>query len=199
MAARPTSAWRPSPPRRRAGPALFLALLAVPLGACRQSPPQFEPGASVPPPAPPGRAAAAAPVGTPAPEDAQALLLEAQAALRSGNEQGALQLCDRVRGSAVPARVQAGALVCIATVRFTPGAKLADAQAGSRALAALEQLVREQDVAEQFAPAMEILRRLQSSESGARALREQNRKFEADLAARDKLIRDLRALSVERD
>lgn len=139
--------------------------------------------------------------GSPAaePVHAERLLREALAALEQGDQQGALALYRRLLADDVPPPAQARALVCIAVLQLTPGSALKDPQAAARTLRELEQRVSTNDLAWEFSADLELLRLLQAREGDLRTLRESNRRLAAELAAKQELIRQLRALSVERE
>lgn len=169
---------------RTGGILLLLALALGPLSAPT--------GMAEPPSAAPGAGAA-----RPLPDDFDALLRESWRALRMGDSERAMLGYERVLARADDSRVQVRALICIATARLLPSSSAFDAQAGQLAMEELERRIRLYGLEQEFFGQVDLLRLVASQERELRTLREGNRRLKRDLAARDRLVEELRALSVE--
>ena len=130
-------------------------------------------------------------------DDYDQVLRQALAAFERGDHKTALLFYERVLGRAEDPRVQLRALMCMAMLRMMPSSKVADPKAAAIVVREFEKRVRENDLRHEFFGEFELLRMLAARESELRALRDTNRKLDAQLAAKDELVRQLRALSVD--
>lgn len=171
--------------RRRAGNLLLSCVLV--LGAATSLAVAAAPGPTAP------RAAAERPF----PDDLDALLSEAWRALRMGDSERAMLGYERVLARADDSRVQVRALISIAIARLLPSSSAFDPEAGQLAMEELERRIRLYGLEQEFFGQVELLRLVASQDRELKSLREGNRRLKKDLAARDRLLEELRALSVE--
>ncbi len=190
--------------RRMAAVRTLLAgvLLAMTLAGCQATPveaPVCEP--APPAPAEPPPAPAALPDTTPEQvrDDFDQVLRQASAAWERGDHQSALLFYERVLGRAGEPRDQVRALIGMAALRLVPASTVADATAAAVVMRELDLRLAEHELHHEYFVQRELLRLLQAREGEMRALRESNRKLAAQLAAKDALVRQLRALSVDGD
>ena len=80
-----------------------------------------------------------------------------------------------------------------------PASKVEDAAAAGVVMRELERRLAGSELRHEFFAQVELLRLLQAHADVMQALRETNRKLSADLAAKNELVRQLRALSVGAD
>ena len=179
---------------------LAAPLLAAMLAGCQGTPAE----APVREQAPPAQAVTApAPAALPdtPPEqvrdDHEQVLRQAAAAWERGDHQSALLLYERVLGRATEPRDQVRALIGMATLRLMPSSKVADAAAAAVVMRELDLRLAAHDLRHEYYAQLELLRLLQAREGEMQALRESNRKLAAQLKAKDELVRQLRALSVD--
>lgn len=187
----------PRRPPRALPPA---ALLALVLAGCQGVPPE----APAPEPAPVARPAAAPatlPDAVPeqVAEDYEMALRQAATAWERGDHKSALLFYERVLGRAAAPREQVRALIGMATLRLMPASKVEDAVAAGVVMRELDRRLAGSDLRHEFFAQVELLRLLQAHAGEMQALRETNRKLSADLAAKNELVRQLRALSVGAD
>ena len=190
-----------APAPRRAPRALpAAALLALVLAGCQGVPPERP----APEPASVTRPAAVlATVPDAVPEqvveDYETALRQAATAWERGDHKSALLFYERVLGRATEPREQVRALIGMATLRLTPASKVEDAAAAGVVMRELELRLAASELRHEFFAQVELLRLLQSHAGEVQALRDANRKLSADLAAKNELVRQLRALSVGAD
>ena len=186
--------------RRGSVRTLLAPALLVALGGCQGMPteaPLREPAPeaqSVSAPAP-----AALPETTPGQvrEDYDQVLRQASAAWERGDHKSALLFYERVLGRAEQPREQVRALIGMATLRLMPSSKVADSAAAAVVMRELDLRLAAHELRHEFHAQLELLRLLQAREGEMQALRESNRKLAAQLAAKEELVRQLRALSVD--
>ena len=181
-------------------PLAALALIA--LGACGSQPP-LEPASPEP------EVAAEAPADSPQtvenPDSAQAMkaaavmLHAAQEAFDQGDYAVAMREWESVATGTASPRERAQALLGMALLRVLPASVFTDPQAAESLLGEFERHVREHALRDEFGVDVVILRALASSARELATLHRENRALRSDLAAREELIRKLRALSVGRD
>jgi hypothetical protein len=145
----------------------------------------------------PEAAAPGAPAARPFPEDFDALLRESWRALRMGDSERAMLGYERVLARADDSRVQVRALISIAIARLLPSSSAFDPEAGQLAMEELERRIRLYGLEQEFFGQVELLRLVASQDRELKSLREGNARLKKDLAARDRLLKELRALSVE--
>jgi hypothetical protein len=133
----------------------------------------------------------------PLPEDFDSLLRAAWWALRAGDDQRAMLAYEKVLARADDSRMQLRALICIAMARLMPSSAVHDAEAAELAMQELDRRVKLYGLEQEFFGELELLRLVAAQERELSALRTSSRKLKRDLAQRDELIRQLRALSVE--
>ncbi len=138
------------------------------------------------------------PAERPFPEDLEALLRESWRALRMGDSERAMVGYERVLARADDSRVQVRALISIAVARLLPSSSAFDPEAGQLAMQELEKRIRLYGLEQEFFGQVELLALVASQDRELRSLREANRRLKKDLAARDRLVKELRALSVEK-
>ena len=102
-----------------------------------------------------------------------------------------------VLGRAEQPREQVRALIGMATLRLMPSSKVADSAAAAVVMRELDLRLAAHELRHEFHAQLELLRLLQAREGEMQALRESNRKLAAQLAAKEELVRQLRALSVD--
>jgi len=186
--------------RTAAGALLPAALLAAALAGCQGAPVQAPVREQAPPaqtePAP---APAALPDTPPEQvrDDYDQVLRQASAAWERGDHKSALLFYERVLGRATEPRQQVRALIGMAALRMAPSSGVADAAAAAVVMRELEMRLAAHELRHEFFAQVELLRLLQAREGEMQALRESNRKLAAQLAAKDELVRQLRALSVD--
>lgn len=180
-------------------PLAALALIA--LGACGSQPP-LEPAS------PESEVTAEAPADSPQtvenPDSAQAMqvavmLHAAQEAFDQGDYAVAMREWESVATGTASPRERAQALLGMALLRVLPASVFTDPQAAESLLGEFERHVREHALRDEFGVDVVILRALASSARELATLHRENRALRSDLAAREELIRKLRALSVGRD
>lgn len=180
-------------------PLAALALIA--LGACGSQPP-LEPAS------PESEVAVEAPADSPQtvenPDSAQAMqvavmLHAAQEAFDQGDYAVAMREWESVATGTASPRERAQALLGMALLRVLPASVFTDPQAAESLLGEFERHVREHALHDEFGVDVVILRALASSARELATLHRENRALRSDLAAREELIRKLRALSVGRD
>lgn len=175
-------------------------LLAMTLAGCQGTPveaPVREPA----PPAQPASAPAPAALPDTPPEqvrdDYDQVLRQAGAAWERGDHKSALLFYERVLGRATEPHDQVCALIGMATLRLMPSSQVADAAAGAVVMRELDLRLAAHDLRHEYYGQLALLRLLQAREGEMQALRESNRKLAAQLKAKDELVRQLRALSVD--
>ena len=172
------------------------ALLAAALAGCQGAPVQ----APAREQAPPAQAEPAVLPDTPPEQvrdDYAQVLRQASAAWERGDHKSALLFYERVLGRATEPRDQVRALIGMATLRLAPSSAVAAAAAAAVVMRELEMRLAAHELRHEFFAQVELLRLLQAREAEMQALRESNRKLAAQLAAKDELVRQLRALSVD--
>lgn len=132
----------------------------------------------------------------PRPELPAAGLRAAQEAFDRGDHVAAMHEWESVAVNAASARDRAHALLGMLTLRVLPSSTLVDPRAAEALMAGFEQHVRENSLHDEFGLDIALLRTLLVHGRELATLRNSNRALRADLAARDALIRKLRALSV---
>ena len=176
------------------------ALLAAALGGC-QGVPAEAPVREQAPAAQPVTAPAPATLPDTTPEqvrdDYEQVLRQASAAWERGDHKSALLFYERVLGRAAQPRDQVRALIGMATLRLMPSSKVADSAAAAVVLRELDLRLAAHDLRHEYYGQLALLRLLQAREGEMQALRESNRKLAAQLAAKEELVRQLRALSVD--
>lgn len=130
------------------------------------------------------------------PELPAAGLRAAQEAFDRGDHVAAMHEWESVAVNAASARDRAHALLGMLTLRVLPSSTLVDPRAAEALMAGFEQHVRENSLRDEFGLDVALLRALLVHGRELATLRNSNRALRADLAARDALIRKLRALSV---
>lgn len=179
---------------------LLAAALPMALGGCQGMPaeaPVREQAAEARPESAP--APAALPDTTPEQvrDDYDEVLRQASAAWERGDHKSALLFYERVLGRAEQPREQVRALIGMATLRLMPSSKVADSAAAAVVMRELDLRLAAHELRHEFHAQLELLRLLQTREGEMQALRESNRKLAAQLAAKEELVRQLRALSVD--
>lgn len=124
-------------------------------------------------------------------------LRAAQEAFDRGDHVAAMHEWEGVAANAASARDRAHALLGILTLRVLPSSTLVDPRTAEALIAEFEQHVRKNSLHDEFGLDIALLRTLLAHGRELATLRDANRTLSADLAARDALIRKLRALSVE--
>lgn len=132
-------------------------------------------------------------VAEPAPAGLQAAL----AAFERGDHAAALRAWEEVAAQSPSARERAHALLGMVLLRVLPSSALADPQEAAALVARLEQHVNDGGLRAEFVVELELLRLLAARERELATARDANRALGAELAARENLIRKLRALSVD--
>ena len=133
----------------------------------------------------------------PLPEDFDSLLRVAWWALRAGDDQRAMLAYEKVLARADDSRMQLRALICIAMARLMPSSAVHDAEAAELAMQELDRRVKLYGLEQEFFGELELLRLVAVQERELSALRAASGKLKRELARRDELIRQLRALSVD--
>jgi hypothetical protein len=145
--------------------------------------------------------AAAPPAPAPAPvrsrENYEPLLRNAHAALQRGDYQQALLDYERVLGRADDPRDQIRALISVAKIRLTPSYGVNDAAAAGIVLAELDRRIAKYQLQYEFFGELELLNLVRQRERELREARAAAEKLKRDLAAREELIRQLRAVTVD--
>ncbi len=131
------------------------------------------------------------------PEPRAAGLHAAQEALDRGDYVAAMREWESVAAGAPSARDRAHALLGMVMLRVLPSSTLVDPRAAEVVIAEFERHVRENVLRDEFGIDIALLHVLAARERELAALRDANRTLSADLAAREALIRKLRALSVD--
>lgn len=134
---------------------------------------------------------------TEAREDYNATLRQAWEALRAGDYEGAMFAYERVLARADDADQQIRALICLAMVRLVPSSKVQDPEAARIVLAELERRIDLYGLRYAYFGEVELLRLLAEQGKQLDQLRDERARLRKELAARDALIAQLRALSVE--
>lgn len=145
----------------------------------------------------PAAGAAGDTVADPLPEDFDSLLRAAWWALRAGDDQRAMLAYEKVLARADDSRMQLRALICIAMARLMPSSAVHDAEAAEMAMQELDRRVKLYGLEQEFFGELELLRLVAAQERELSALRTASGKLKRELARRDELIRQLRALSVD--
>jgi hypothetical protein len=144
---------------------------------------------------------AAPPAPAPAPvrsrESYEPLLRAAHAALQRGDYKQALLDYERVLGRADDPRDQIRALISVAMIRMTPSYGVNDAAAAGIVMAELERRIAKYQLQYEFFGELELLNLIRQREREWREARAVAEKLKRDLAAREELIRQLRAVTVE--
>lgn len=133
----------------------------------------------------------------PLPEDFDSLLRAAWWALRAGDDQRAMLAYEKVLARADDSRMQLRALICIAMARLMPSSAVHDAEAAELAMQELDRRVKLYGLEQEFFGELELLRLVAAQERELSALHATSGKLKRELARRDELIRQLRALSVD--
>ncbi len=132
-------------------------------------------------------------VAEPVPAGLQAAL----AAFERGDHAAALRAWEEVAARSTSTREVAHALLGMVLLRVLPSSALLDPREEAALVARLEQHVNDAGLRTEFAVELELLRLLAARERDLATTREANRALGAELAARENLIRKLRALSVD--
>jgi len=142
-------------------------------------------------------APAARPVAPPAREDYGVLLRRSYQFYAEGDYEQALYGYERVLARADDADHQIRALISIAMIRLLPSSKMRDLDAATIVLDELERRLELYGLRFQYFGEMELLQSIAAREGELRALRASNAKLRKEIEARDALISQLRALTVE--
>jgi len=138
-------------------------------------------------------------VAPPAREDYAPLLREALAALDRNDHEAAMLSYERVLARAEDPRDQVRALISLAMLRMLPSSSVVDMEAATIVMEELDRRIQAHDLRAEFFGEIDLLRLLRDKDARRRALEGANEKLRGDLAAKDDLIRQLRALTVEGD
>jgi hypothetical protein len=124
-------------------------------------------------------------------------LRSAYMAFASGDYERAMLGYERVVGRAEEPRIQIRALICLAMIRTLPSSKMHDAVAASVILDELERRIEASGLRYEFFGELELLELVVKQDAALLAERANTTRLRKDLAARDAVIKKLRALSVE--
>lgn len=133
------------------------------------------------------------------PDPAVTGLQAALEALERNDHAAAMQAWEDVLEQAPSAEDQARAMLGMVLLRLLPSSAFADPQAAGSLVERFDRHVREHGLRREFVAEVELLRLLLVRERDLQVLRASNRALNADLEARDNLIRKLRALSVDEE
>ena len=177
--------------------AAFVALLATLLAACAVvtfAGPAERAQAAREPASTPSQGTAPVPPRQPelAPE-----LRAAWMAFKAGDYERAMLGYEHIAGNAGDPRMQIRALISLAMIRLLPSSKMHDADAARVVLDELDKRIGQSALRYEFFGELELLEMVASQDAALAAERNRVARLRKDLAARDELIRQLRALSVE--
>lgn len=130
-------------------------------------------------------------------EDYTAMLRQAWEALRAGDYEGAMFAYERVLARADDSDQQIRALICLAMVRLMPSSEVHDLEAARIVLAELDRRIDLYGLRYAYFGEVELLRLLAEQGRQIDKLRDEQARLRKELAARDALIAQLRALSVD--
>lgn len=147
-------------------------------------------------------AQAARPVPPPSPAPAQAgwyasELRAAWEAFRAGDYERAMLGYERVVSRADEPRIQIRALISLAMIRLLPSSKMHDVTAARVILEELDRRIDASGLRYEFFGELELLELVAKQDAALIAERAAGGRLRKELASRDALIRQLRALSVE--
>jgi len=118
-------------------------------------------------------------------------------AFRAGDYERARLGYERVAGRADEPRIQIRALISLAMIRLLPSSKVHDVDAARVILGELERRIEDSGLRYEFFGELELLALVAKQDAALSAERASGARLRKELAARDALIRQLRALSVE--
>lgn len=179
---------------------LVCALIASALLGCYA--PVAPPAVQVPP-----TGAAPACVPCPAPEtvapkplprsgEYDALLRSAYNAYRNGDYESAMLDYERVLGRADDPHDQIRVLISLAMIRLLPSSEMRDLEAAAIVMDELDRRIARFGLQHEFFGELELLQLINARERELRALRSDNSALKKEIANRDEVIRQLRALTV---
>jgi hypothetical protein len=124
-------------------------------------------------------------------------LRAAYEAFHAGDHERAVQGYERVAGRADEPRIQIRALISLAMMRLMPSSKVHDVEAARVILGELDRRIDSAGLRYEFFGEIELLELVAKQDAALLAERAAGGRLRKELAARDALIRQLRALSVE--
>jgi hypothetical protein len=124
-------------------------------------------------------------------------LRAAYEAYHAGDFERAVQGYERVVGRADEPRIQVRALISLAMIRLMPSSKMHDVVAARVILEELDRRIDAAGLRYEFFGEIELLELVAKQDAALVAERAAGGRLRKELAARDALIRQLRALSVE--
>ena len=124
-------------------------------------------------------------------------LREAWAAFDKGDYERAMLGYERVVARAEEPRIQIRALISLAMIRMLPSSKMQDDVAARVVLDELERRIESSGLRYEFFGEIELLELLAKQDQELLTERAKSDRLRKDLAARDAVIKKLRALSVE--
>ena len=130
-------------------------------------------------------------------ENYQQLLRDAYAALQRGDHVAAQQGYERVLSRTDDPRDQVRALISLAMIRLMPSSKAYDVDAAGIIMGELDRRIALHGLQYEYFGELELLQLIQKRERELGAARASAEQLRRDLAAREELIRQLRALTVD--
>jgi hypothetical protein len=143
--------------------------------------------------------AAATVAETPPREGYELLLREALAAVDRNDHETAMLSYERMLARAEDPRDQVRALISLAMLRMLPSSSVVDMDAAVIVMEELERRINAHGLRSEFFGEIELLQLMRDQYVRRRALEAANEKLRSDLAVKDELLRQLRALTVEGD
>lgn len=132
-------------------------------------------------------------------EDYQPLLREAHAALQRGDYESAMLAYERVLGRADDPRDQVRALINLAMIRLLPSSRMQDDEAAAMTMDELRRRIDANSLQYEFFGEIELLQLIQGHARQLRGHADKEAGLRKEIAAKEELIRQLRALSVDAD
>ena len=132
----------------------------------------------------------------PAEEDFRPLLRDAHAAQQRGDYATAMRGYERMLATAHDSRNQVRALISIAMIRLLPSSKVHDPVAATVVMQELQRRVTAHNLQHEFFGELELLQLLMVREKELQGLRASDARLRREIAAKEQLIRQLRALTV---